>query len=131
MILTEGKTIQQVSDEIAKALIKQGKRCYSSAVGGCVFSDGEGNYCAIGLVLPEDDEKIIRFIGGLSDLLETFGSENLGPNGAFIKKNLTTFYSFLGLHDNQLRKNREVVADNLISKGIDITAWQPWIEMGK
>lgn len=127
MISTEGKTIQQVSDEIAAALIKQGKPCLRNY--GCAYGDNLGNHCAVGWLLPKDSE----FMYSTENVNELARKKNyLGKNTDFIKNN-TQFLSLIQkLHDGGATRTRLRIAGDLEdSFGIDTTAWQPWIDLLK
>lgn len=97
MINTEGKTLSQVCKEIGEALVKQGSRCMTGTdSGSCAYGDGQGNHCAIGHLLPEDNWGLMGFEGGLVSLM---GNENLGPNGEFIREHSDVLTSIQSVHD--------------------------------
>ena len=46
------KTLQETFDEVCSKLIKQGKRSFKGHQ--CMYRDGEGNKCAVGHLIPDD-----------------------------------------------------------------------------
>ena len=126
MIITEGKTIQQVSDEIAAKLIVQGHRCILRSVPGigsmCSYNDGNGNHCAIGWLLPED-HRCNEHHGGINSLISTW--EDIGTNDQFIRDNWEILEVLQDVHDNPSQLEITFLECN----GLDMTAWGEWISM--
>jgi len=126
MITTEGKTLQQVSDELAETLINQGERCVG--VVGCVYGNGRGQHCAVGWLLPEDPE-LMQFKGPLHDLIVE--QTGLGPNESFLKKNVKFLDYIQSLHDAKTKRYRKRIVGRVSEEfDLDMTAWQPWVDMG-
>jgi len=138
MIDTTGKTLQEVSDEIAGKLIEQGSRCvrsenseFPNADVRCAYSDGEGNHCAIGWLLDPKNEAVMSFGGGLDSmsLAELISEE---PNKEFISENREALIVIQRIHDHPRKEGRR---DNLgvlaIEHGLDTSAWLPWVELGE
>jgi hypothetical protein len=121
MIDTTGKTIQQVSDEIAGKLIKQGKRCIQGDNGRCVYGDGLGNHCGIGWLLDASNDSIMGNWRGVQCLSNS--SIDLGINDAFIREHYGVLGWIQDLHDSpQYRHGGKVTSLNL-------DAWQPWFDL--
>jgi hypothetical protein len=119
MINTTGKTIQQVSDEIAGKLIKQGKQCLLGD--GCAYGDGQGNHCGIGWLLEESNEAVMSSEGDLNDLQLTHN--DLGINDAFIRENYGVLGRIQGLHDSpQYGYGGKL-------NNLNLDAWQPWFDL--
>jgi hypothetical protein len=121
MINTTGKTLQQVSDEIAGKLIKQGKQCLLG--NGCAYGDGEGNHCGIGWLLDESDEAVMRYVGGVNSLLGHHS--DLGSNDAFIRENYGVLDRVQLLHDDP---SHSFHARTAITN-LNLDAWQPWLDL--
>jgi hypothetical protein len=121
MIDTTGKTLQQVSDEIAGKLIKQGKKC-TDDVGKCGYGDGLGNHCGIGWLLDSTSKEVMLFAGNLGDLLEEH--TDLGINDAFIREHKMTLADIQILHDSPNPYDIQRVA-----KELNLDAWQPWFDL--
>lgn len=132
MITTEDKTLQEVSDEIAAALIAQGKRCMSIE-GRCAYGDNQGNHCAVGWLLPPERDDLMAYIGGVPTLVDTF--EDLGPNDEFIREHVELLSHIQDAHD----ASSGVRLHNAIARSLNaafgnndkysIAAWTPWIEL--
>lgn len=127
MIDTTNKTLQQVSDEIAKALIKQGKQCVDSN-GDCVYQDDLGNHCAVGFLL-ESGSGIMGYDGSLQPLLSDFEATELGVNGRFLHDNWQALKVIQCIHDANDRRTAQRNADQLEKyHNVDVSAWSEWIE---
>jgi hypothetical protein len=122
MIDTTGKTIQQVSDEIAGKLIKQGKKCLNIG-GNCDYGDDEGNHCGIGWLLDESNEAVMGFEGGLAGLIAHHN--DLGINDAFIRENYGVLDRVQLLHDdpNHTFHTRSAITN------LNLDAWKPWFDL--
>ena len=111
MISTKGKTIHQVADEIFKTLVKQGKQCMTPTGKGCSHGDDEGNHCAIGWLLPEDDPLLMNFEEGVSDLVQS--GFHLGPNDKFIRDNKDDMDILQYIHDSVDSESYPDIINNL------------------
>lgn len=130
MINTTGKTLQQVSDEIAAVLIKQGKRCTVDEFHNqCAYGDKLGNHCAVGHLLPSSDTTIMDYEGSVKSMIRKFESVELGVNGRFINENIAFLKNIQAIHDTLGIIN---VADNInhLAKSFDlnVSAWDGWVE---
>ena len=98
MITTEGKGLGAVINEILEAGIAQGKQCKNAS--GCRYGDDEGNYCFVGMLLPEDARDLMDFDGTVVRLVGTYTDPTgLGPNSNFIRDNQGTLKDLQSLHD--------------------------------
>ena len=123
MIITANKTLQEVSDEIAAKLIRQGHRCLDQA-GYCSYDDCNGNRCAIGWLLENPQ----FFIGSMSDIIKSpqFKHE---PNKEFILFHFDQLVVLQGLHDASSKDYARFSLDKAKEIGLDTTAWEPWIQL--
>ena len=130
MIDTTGKTIQQVSDEIAAKVIGQGGQSISSN-GFCLYDDEKGRHCAVGWLMEKGSDAMKK-LGGLSDLLERPTDIDFGVNDEFIRENKTVLCVLQSLHDSRYKRYRlDSIRCLKVDHEIDTTAWTPWVEMGK
>ena len=127
MIDTTNKILQQVFDEIAAALIKQGKKCVDDN-GNCVYQDDDGNHCAIGhLLVP--NSKAMEFGTSLDDMLEDFDEDEIGVNSGFLHENRKMLSLIQCIHDAPHKAIAIGHAKRLeLQHNIDISAWSEWIE---
>lgn len=128
MIDTTGKTFQEVSDELAEVLIKQGKRCMNN-MGKCCYADGKGNHCAIGHLI---DKSYYHSPGGVHNLVHAAKNREstLGINHKFIEDNMSILGLYQSLHDHSTKYVRANIIKKIKRKGINMDAWIPWIELG-
>ena len=135
MITTTGKSVQQVLDELAVTLIKQGRRCLKNTghlTNGevCVYGDNNGNHCGIGWLLPCDRLDLMLYMGSLSTLLDE--NIDLGPNDSFIRKNKSLLSLIQSLHDLKSYIYRRITSEKISSNfGINMSSWTRWIELGE
>jgi len=126
MINTKGKTLQEVSDEIAKKLIEQGSPCSEGGI--CCYGLGE-THCAIGWLLPEDSEAM-KAEGNIFRLLEEYSV--LGPNEQFLRENLGALSLLEVIHDIEFRGGLDTYnrQERIMKRdhNVDIEAWKPWFE---
>jgi len=128
MISTKGKTLVEVLNEIAEALIKQGKQatnCFET----CVYEDTEGNHCAIGFLLEEHGD-CMGLAGGLesTSFQEALRRE---PQREFIELHQRALSILQELHDACSMMAREDVLLRLEELvGEDLPAFQPWVMLG-
>jgi hypothetical protein len=133
MIDTTGKTLQEVSDEIAAKLIEQGERSVRATHLGanrCAYSDGEGRHCAIGWLLNPRNGGAMSFVGGVGGL-RFGGFLSREPAESFINEHMGTLRIIQALHDNTTKVGRQREVGRLSSRGIDTKAWKPWVALGK
>ena len=120
-------TVQEACDYAVMRIVEQGERCMSSE--NCAYSDDKGNHCAIGWLLPEDDEVLMRSKKGLLDLIEF--NRNRIPQ--IILDNDDAFYSLQKFHDCKRKSSRACWSLELKDLGIDVSAlhWKRWMDMGE
>ena len=94
MILTEGKTLPEVLNEVFDKLVEQGGRC-ADAKGACVYGTLT-KHCAIGWLLPEDNLELMEFNGSISRLNML---PELGPNTEFLHLNEQVLKEVQQAHD--------------------------------
>jgi len=99
MINTKGLTTQQVIDEIARALIKQGEQCYSLDANSCLYGVGD-KHCAVGFLLPPDNKQMMEYEGDVGALAQEF--DNLGPNDYFIRTEIPLLSLIQAIHDSPI-----------------------------
>lgn len=127
MITTKGKTVQEVLDEIAQALIKQGKQCIDDK--DCIYGDSEGNHCAVGWLLPENDDYLMSFRGTINTMIRT--KHSLGENQDFLFENNNLLYEIQQLHDSESKLLRNYSLNEIKKKfNFNMDAWIPWVELG-
>jgi hypothetical protein len=122
MIDTTGKTLQQVSNEIAGRLIKQGKKCTANDDNSCVYGDGEGNHCGIGWLLDSTSKEVMSFVGNITSLLTDH--DHLGINDAFLREHQSILGDIQLLHDMPRDLHARANLDSL-----NLDAWQPWFDL--
>jgi len=66
-------TFQKIFDAAWQAFIVEDKPPSVNADGNCVYDDGNGNCCAIGLVLPEGHPSR-SFLGGFNSLIGSYSN---------------------------------------------------------
>ena len=127
MIRTEGKSNQEIVDEIFEVLVKQGKRCMKNGV--CAHADGEGNHCAFGLLLDPANKEIMRFDEDSLSTVIKF-PDNLGPNSKFINSNLEMISILQEIHDAE-HHDHSGFRLSLLSKKFNIKSeWaDKWVAM--
>ena len=127
MIDTTNKTLQQVSDEIAAALIKQGKQCVDDE-GNFVYRDNEGNHCAIGHLL-EPNSKTMGSTDILVGILAEFDDDEIGVNNDFLCIHIDPLCYIQSIHDTTSQKTALRYLMMLEQHySLDISAWSEWIE---
>jgi len=126
MINVKGKTVQQVSDEIAAKLIQQGRRSMDAQQ--CEYQDSRGNHCSVGWLLEKGSEAM-QFDGSLEDLIKN--QHHLGVNDGFICENFEFLQVLQALHDSEKEDRPEIVGvDSEFQEmigDIDMAAWDKWI----
>lgn len=119
-------TLQEACDYAVLKIVEQGGECLDELTGKCVYGDGVGKHCAVGWLLDHNNEQLMKFTGGIHDLLDEF--DNIP---SIFSENLSTFTELQDFHDVQLEGEREHCLECL-SFDIDITApqYRQWVEMG-
>ena len=100
MIDTTGKEVEDVISEMFDALCKQGQQCQSgpAITDSCVYGDGKGNHCAIGLLLDPEDEHLMGFGSSVESLVRDEYGE-LGVNEDFLSENKDLLVKCQAIHD--------------------------------
>ena len=103
MISTTGKPVEQVVNEIFKALCEQGEPCKRSN-GVCSYGNTKGQHCAVGMLLDENDAGIMQSRDSVKDLPKHF---DLGENRGFIIENEGILMECQCIHDadNEISMN--------------------------
>ena len=102
MITTEGKTVEEVVDEIFIKLNKQGHRSMKRigpperSIHQCAYSDDKGGHCAVGWLLDPDNEEAMNFGGSITGL----SAKKLGSNRKFIEDNIELMGVMQRIHDS-------------------------------
>ena len=127
MIDTSDKTLQQVSDEMAAKLIAQGKPCVTSNGDSCAYTDGKGNHCAIGWLLPDSDY-IKDYMETITTMVANFSNEKLGSNASFLKEHVKELSQLQMLHDYDIKYSREIHQESIQERfNLDMSAWDEWV----
>ena len=137
MIDVQGKSLQQISDEIAEALIRQGVQCRNNITDLCVYGNSEGQHCAVGMIIPEDEVWAFEVEGQVYNLLnygyvrfET-GHRDTPFWFSFLNENKEFFNLIQHLHDTSSVSSRKVFAERVSELyKIDMKAWDDWINLG-
>ena len=111
MILTDGKTFEEVCQEIADALVKQGGQCRNTVTNSCAYGNDKGQHCAIGWLLPDDRERLMGFSGGANTLITHF--RDLGPNDAWLREHKSRLMTIQRFHDKWRAYPTETLPDNV------------------
>lgn len=118
MITTENKTISEVLTEIMQAIIKQGGRCMlPESNSKCAYGDGKGKHCGVGWLLPPDNEKLMKYRSGVSDLV--LSKYDLGTNSEFIEDNGSLLEQMQLFHDTCCRSGREELEPHVEKRLLD------------
>jgi len=127
MINTEGLTLQQVSDSVAKALIDQGCQSVSSLDDSCMYGDGNGNHCAVGMMISPSNEMAMELGGGVTTLLSS-GFIDDEENFEFIRDNVPFLDQLQELHDAGTTTCFNIAEKKLNSDDFKINtyAWSGW-----
>lgn len=118
-------SLQEACDYAVSKIVEQGGRCLN-AIGGCVYSDGEGNHCGVGWLLDEENEVLMNRGVTAKALAQKYPT--LIPN--LIKENLPVMAILQSFHDRP-KGYRKTCLKNL-SNHIDTSKpqYQKWLEMG-
>ena len=95
MIDTTGKTIEEVVEEMFKALCEQGEPCMDNNV--CSYGNDDGQHCAVGFLLDDKvDDGIMQSRDSIRDLSRHY---SLGANHDFIMANESILLECQCIHD--------------------------------
>ena len=126
MITTANKTNSEIINEVFTALVTQGKRCMN-VEGSCAYgNEVEGVHCAVGHLLPDDCEYLMKYDGGVSSLLGEFA--NVGPNDAWLREHSDLIRYTQWAHDAECQARRLEYIDDIciqfdIKKSQTMTDW--------
>ena len=122
-------TLQEACDYAVNKIVEQGKKCVLAKQ--CVYSDGEGNHCAVGWLLDKTNSKLMEATGGIRNLIEAPDISEHIPN--LIKDNLCVFISLQSFHDSHKRWCRQESMLELAEvHKIDVRSnpnYQKWLNM--
>jgi len=96
---------------------------------GCVYGNDKGQHCAVGFLLPEDNEMLMSFGEGVYELADM---GDIGVNSVFIKNNKEELDVMQFMHDTANKHTRLYRRQSLhdvhkiTNKYID-----QWVEMGE
>ena len=126
MIDTTGKSIEVVVNEMFKALCGQGEPCIQDRI--CSFGNDKGQHCAVGFLLDEDNDGLMRSSVSLKDLPRYF---ELGINQDFIYKNELILVGCQCIHDADNEISIMAYKDHLVVKlgGITPQYVDQWVAM--
>lgn len=119
-------TIQKACDYAVQRIVKQGHRCMERGSDSCVYSDGQGNHCAVGWLFPED-KVLMEFEGTIDDYVYDWEHDV----NDWIKENVRILRQLQVFHDLSDYRYRVRAMDTLKSLGIDTSGahWHQWLEM--
>jgi len=129
-------TLQEACDYAIAKLVEQGCRCmeqnkFCKEAPSCSYGNDEGQHCAIGWLLDEEDPALMRFEANLYGLLRSESLQDKIPD--VIKLNYEALEAFQQLHDARRLCNREEAFDKLDTY-IDVKTnpnYQKWVDMGE
>ena len=132
MIDTTGKTLQQVSDEIAAVLIKQGEQCLDiNNPEACAYEDNNGLHCAVGHLLPSGVPDLIGNSTTIDAVLQV-DAVIMCRNYKFISDNIEALTSIQRIHDGGTYGMRVHARSQLrMNHKLDTKAWDAWVKMGE
>ena len=121
-------TVQEACDYALAKIVEQGGRCYDDYEDYCLYSDNSGKHCAVGWLLPHDDEDLMEYGGTVDWLIVDYPYKV----PSLIEKKVLTFRVLQKFHDTRLSSVRKQRIEDLQQKGIDTSApqYQQWVEMG-
>ena len=97
MISTIGKTKEEVVSEMFQQLVMQGKQCVD-IVHACRYGNDDGDHCAVGFLLDEEDEGLMESGMSADDLIDSeYGA--LGENDNFMQENKLLLCQCQEIHD--------------------------------
>lgn len=119
-------TVQEAMDYAVQKIVEQGKRCVG-AQNSCWYADGQGNHCAIGWLLDEDDEFLMNSGGDIVSLCDV--NPDFIPE--LILNNKDLFAQLQHFHDTDKVWKKRIGMSYLEAAGIDTSKphWQQWLKM--
>lgn len=93
--------LQKLFEDSVVPTLKQGKRCYDTEYGMCMYTDKEGNHCAVGhLLTKKEQEDTLYITGDATDLFAVFPK---------IRQRLYKKYEIDGEDDTQVEEFEELL----------------------
>lgn len=119
-------TVQEACDYAVYKIAEQGKRCIKESSDMCLYSDGEGNHCAIGWLLDHEDKELMEVEGSVRGIIKDF--EDRIPK--LIRQHLYQFTALQELHDAGPYE-REFMLTRLEEVGIDTSKpqYEQWLRV--
>ena len=125
-------TLQEACDYAVAMIVKQGGRCMEKGEYGykqdfCVYGNDKGEHCAVGWLLDDTNDALMRFEG---DVTELIGDSKISIP-SLIHKNIDVFTSLQVFHDSEAASRRRYYLSRL-SEDIDTDKpqYKQWLEMG-
>ena len=107
MIDCNGKTPLEVVKEVMPLIVEQGGKCENETT--CLYGDDEGRHCAVGWLLPWENEELMSVEGDVTDLIRRY--PDLGPNDAWIRENEGFLNTLQDIHDLQWLDTQEKISE--------------------
>ena len=120
-------TLQEACDYAVTKIVQQGGQCLGKN-NSCAYGNNNGRHCAIGWLLDENNDDLMRHEKSIYDLYEIHYSKipKLICDSLYIFRYLQSF------HDSLFQTERRIYLSRL-STLIDTTTnpcYQQWVEMG-
>ena len=117
-------TVQEACDYAVYKIVEQGEQCTTEGTNMCLYSDGEGNHCAVGWLLDPEDKELMEVEGSVKGIVKEF--KDRIPK--LIIQHLYEFTALQELHDARPDER----ADKLIllqDEGIDTSKpqYEQWL----
>ena len=117
-------TVQEACDYAVYKIVEQGKQCTAEGTNMCLYSDGEGNHCAVGWLLDHEDKELMAQEGSVRGILKDFE----GRIPKLIIQHLYEFTALQELHDSlpYERENKLILLQDM---GIDTSKpqYEQWL----
>lgn len=111
------KSVPEVLTEVMEAIISQEGKCMRE--GDCIYGD-DGRHCAVGWLLPFDQEELMGFVGSIHTLIEE--CLDLGPNEVWMIDNVDILGDLQGFHDHgdNYGPLEDYISKELLDKWIEV-----------
>lgn len=122
--------LQEIVDYAVKKIVEQGGRCLNG-LGNCAYGDYEGNHCAVGWLLDEDNNSHMCATGGVGNLINAHEHDPYFPR--VFKENKYLFQELQRFHDAKFICKRILARGSLAKYDIDTSGkhFQQWVNMGE
>lgn len=123
-------TVADLCEYAVKKMVAQGKQCTikvdpdDGTTNVCVYGDGQGNHCALGWLLDEENEALMNYRGGVHALWQDMPEFVPTP----VAENKDLFATLQNLHDTgdmkylkELREAHRVL--------VDVEEADTWVEI--